>query len=121
MAMLNKTNKQFQKIISVFFTAMYVFVVLFSSELHNHKGESFYKDSGSKKTEKSITKELSSNQSGDCLACHFLATGNTLVPEQFTFHFENQTQETEQIISAQEKVWEQTKSTIQLRGPPALS
>lgn len=119
--MLNKTNKQFQKIISVFFTVMYVFVVLFSSELHNHKGESFIKDSGSKKTEKSITKVLSNNQSGDCLACHFMATGNTLVPEQFTFHFENHTQQTEQIISAQEKIWEQTKFTFQLRGPPALS
>jgi len=119
--MLNKENKNFQKIISVIFTAMYVFVVLFSSELHNHKGESFYKDSGSQKTEKSMTKELSSKQSGDCLACHFLATGNTLLPEAFTFHFENHTQETEQIIAAQEKVWERTKSTIQLRGPPALS
>lgn len=121
MAMLNKKNKNFQKIISVFITAMYVFVVLFSSELHNHKGESFFKDSGSKKTEKSITKAHSSNQSGDCLACHFLATGNSLVPEQFTFHFQNHTLESEQIISAQEKIWEQTKSTIQLRGPPALS
>lgn len=121
MAMLNKKNKNFQKIISVVFAVMYVFVVLFSSELHNHKGESFFKDLGSKKTEKSITKAHSSNQSGDCLACHFLATGNSLVPEQFTFHFENHTQETEQIISAQEKIWEQTKSTIQLRGPPALT
>ncbi len=121
MAMLNKANNQFKTFISVFFAAMYVVVVLFSSELHNHKGQSFYKDSGSKKTEKSITKELSSNQSGDCLACHFLATGNSLVPEEFTFHFENHTQNAEQIISAQEKIWEQTKSTIQLRGPPALS
>jgi len=120
-AMLNKTNKQFQKIISVFFTAMYVFVALFSSELHNHKGESFFKDSGFKKTEKSISKEISGNQSGDCLACHFLATGNSLVPEQFTFHFENHTQQTEQIISVQEKIWAQTKFTFQLRGPPALS
>jgi len=119
--MLNKKNKNFQKTISVFFAVMYVFVVLFSSELHNHKGESFFKDSGSKKTEKSIAKALFSDQSGDCLACHFLATGNTLAPEQFTFHFENHTQETEQIISAQEKIWEQTRFTFQLRGPPALS
>lgn len=119
--MLNKKNKQFQKIISVVITAMYVFVVLFSSELHNHKGESFFKDSGFKKTEKTFTKQLSDKQSGDCLACHFLATGNSLVPEQFTFHFENHTQQAEQIISVQEKIWEQTKFTFQLRGPPALS
>ncbi|WP_379966219.1 hypothetical protein [Epilithonimonas sp. UC225_85] len=119
--MLNRKNKSFQKIISVFFAGMYLFVALFSSQLHNHNGESFFRDSGFKKTEKTISSDISKSQSGDCLACHFLATGNSLVPEEFSFHFENHTHDTRQTFSVQEKIWSQTKFTFQLRGPPAIS
>jgi len=119
--MLNRKGKSFQKSISVFFAVMYMFVALFSSQLHHHNGESFYKDSGFKKTEKSISKEVSQSQSGDCLACHFLATGNSLVPEEFVFHFENHTNEAQQTFSVQKKIWSATKYTFQLRGPPSIS
>ncbi|WP_415328761.1 hypothetical protein [Chryseobacterium sp. MMS23-Vi53] len=60
-------------------------------------------------------------KAADCLACHFLATGHTLVPEEFSFSFENYTQEVKQTIAIQEKIWSQTKFTFQLRGPPAIS
>ncbi|MDP9957842.1 hypothetical protein [Epilithonimonas hungarica] len=119
--MLIRKNKVVRNFISVFFAVMYLFVALFSSQLHSHAGESYFKDSGFKKTEKSISKEVSKSQSGDCLACHFLATGNSLVPEEFAFHFENHTNETKQTFSVQEKIWSQTKFTFQLRGPPSIS
>lgn len=119
--MLIRKNRVIKNFISVFFAVMYLFVALFSSQLHHHNGESFYTDSGFKKTEKSISKEISKNQSGECLACHFLATGNTLVPEEFAFQFENHTNVAQQTFSVQEKIWSQTKFTFQLRGPPAIS
>jgi len=119
--MLSRKNKVFRNFISVFFAGMYLFVTLFSSQLHNHSNESFFKDSGFKKTEKTISSDISKSQSGDCLACHFLATGNSLVPEQFSFHFENHTHDTQQTFSVQEKIWSATKFTFQLRGPPAIS
>lgn len=121
MAMLNRRSKTFKNFISVFFAGMYLFVALFSSQLHSHEGESFFRDSGFKKTEKTFSSDISKGQSGDCLACHFLATGNSLVPEQFSFHFENHTHETQQTFSVQEKIWSATKFTFQLRGPPAIS
>lgn len=116
--MLIRDNIKTKKLIAVFFAAMYVLVVLFSSDLHNHKGESFFNNLGSKKTQKTISKQHVGNPPGDCLACHFLVAGNSLVPDQFNFHFEKHTQETEQIVSAQEKIWEQIKFSFQLRGPP---
>lgn len=119
--MLNRKSKTFKTSISVFFAAMYLFVALFSSQLHSHAGESFFKDSGFKKTEKTISSDISKSQTGDCLACHFLATGNSLIPEEFSFSFENHTHDTKQTFSVQEKIWSQTKFTFQLRGPPAIS
>ncbi|WP_028121256.1 hypothetical protein [Epilithonimonas tenax] len=119
--MLIVKNKTFKNFISVFFTGMYLFVALFSAQLHNHAGESFFKDSGFKKTEKTISSDISTGQSGDCLACHFLATGNSLIPEQFSFHFANHTHDTKQTFSVQEKIWSATRFTFQLRGPPAIS
>ena len=119
--MLIGKSKSFKNFISVFFAVMYLFVALFSSQLHSHAGETFFKDSGFKKTEKTISSDISQFNSGDCLACHFLATGNSLVPEQFSFHFENHTHETQQAFSVQEKIWSSTRFTFQLRGPPAIS
>ncbi|MBP6577500.1 MAG: hypothetical protein KA232_09855, partial [Chryseobacterium sp.] len=70
--MLNRRNKTFKNFISVFFAGMYLFVALFSSQLHSHEGESFFRDSSFKKTEKTFSSDISKGQTGDCLACHFL-------------------------------------------------
>ena len=81
-----------------------------------------FKDLSVKKSELKFTKSGQDKQSsGDCLSCHFVATGNSLLPEQFLFHFENYTQEVKTMISVQEKIWSQTKFTFQLRGPPTIS
>lgn len=68
-----------------------------------------------------MAKSSGKEKAGDCLACHFLATGHTLVPEEYDFTFERYTQEVELIIAVQERIWSQTKFTFQLRGPPAIS
>ncbi|MCG2794037.1 MAG: hypothetical protein L6262_10880 [Weeksellaceae bacterium] len=118
--MINKKNRTFKTFISVFFAGMYVFVALFSSQFHHHNGESFFKNLGFKNTEKSISHDVSKSQSGDCLACHFLVTGHSLVPEEFSFQVENDAHSTKQTFSVQEKIWSATKLTFQLRGPPAF-
>jgi len=68
-----------------------------------------------------MAKTSAKEKPGDCLACHFLATGHTLVPEEFNFSFEHFTHEVKQVIAVQEKIWSQTKFTFQLRGPPAVA
>ncbi|MCM2553456.1 hypothetical protein NAL32_03530 [Chryseobacterium sp. Ch-15] len=96
------------------------FFALFSSSFHSHESSDF-KHFNLKKTENSISKTDAKEKAGDCLACHFLATANTLVPEEFSFTLIKHTHEVEQIFAVQEKIWSQTKFSFQLRGPPAIS
>ncbi|WP_347218464.1 hypothetical protein [Chryseobacterium sp.] len=97
------------------------FIALLSQSFHHHEPVDYFKAFNLKKVENSITKAITKEKAGDCLACHFLVTGHTLAPEEFSFSFEHYTHEVQQIIAIQEKIWSQTKFTFQLRGPPAIS
>lgn len=97
------------------------FIALLSQSFHHHESVDYFKMFNFKKVENSVTKAITKEKAGDCLACHFLVTGHTLAPEEFSFSFEHYTHEVKQIIAIQEKIWSQTKFTFQLRGPPAIS
>ncbi|MCW3159957.1 hypothetical protein [Chryseobacterium oryctis] len=118
--MIFKESRSLKNFISKLLFGIY-FIALFSQNFHSHSSEDVFKGFNFKKTENTITKNIVKEKSGDCLACHFLVTGNTLVPEEFNFSFETYTHEVKQIIAVQEKIWSQTKFTFQLRGPPAIS
>ncbi len=118
--MIFKESRNLKSFISKLLFGIY-FIALFSQNFHNHSSEEVFKNFNFKKTEHKISNNVAKEKAGDCLACHFLATGHTLVPEEFSFHFEAYTHEVEQIIAVQEKIWSQTKFTFQLRGPPAIS
>lgn len=118
--MIFKESRNLKSFISKLLFGVY-FLALFSSSFHSHDSADVFIGLNLKKTENSISKNLTKEKAGDCLACHFLATGHTLVPEEFGFSFENYTHEVKQTIAVQEKVWSQTKFTFQLRGPPAIS
>lgn len=89
--------------------------------MHHHESNFFINTSSEKTIHKSIVKQTIGKNAGDCMACHFLATGHSLLPEEFSFHFENHTNETRQVFSVQEKIWSQIKFSFQLRGPPSLA
>lgn len=98
------------------------FLALLSQSFHHHDSlDNSFKGLNLKKTENTVTKDAAKEKAGDCLACHFLATGHTLAPEEFSFTFEHYTHEVKQIIAIQEKIWSQTKFSFQLRGPPTIS
>ncbi|MGD1319996.1 hypothetical protein [Chryseobacterium sp. 2R14A] len=117
--MIFKESRQLKSFISKLMFGIYFFA-LFSSSFHNHDSGDF-KHFNLKKTENSISKSEAKEKAGDCLACHFLATGNTLLPNEFSFILIKHTHEAEQVFAVQEKIWSQTKFTFQLRGPPAIS
>ncbi|MBD3903136.1 hypothetical protein LNP80_17250 [Chryseobacterium sp. C-39] len=117
--MVFKESRQLKSFISKLMLGIYFFA-LFSSSFHSHESSDF-KHFNLKKTENSISKTDAKEKAGDCLACHFLATANTLVPEEFSFTLIKHTHEVEQIFAVQEKIWSQTKFSFQLRGPPAIS
>ncbi|MCD0454878.1 hypothetical protein AB670_00499 [Chryseobacterium sp. MOF25P] len=117
--MIFKESRPLKSFISKLMLGIYFFA-LFSSSFHSHESSDF-KHFNLKKTENSISKTDAKEKAGDCLACHFLATANTLVPEEFSFTLIKHTHEVEQIFAVQEKIWSQTKFSFQLRGPPAIS
>lgn len=118
--MIFKESRNLKNFISKLLFGIY-FLAMFSQNFHNHSSEDVFQNFSFKKSENTITKNVAKEKAGDCLACHFLATGHTLVPEEFSFSFESYTHEVKQIITVQEKIWSQTKFTFQLRGPPAIS
>jgi hypothetical protein len=118
--MIFKESRYLKSFISKLLFGIY-FIALFSQSFHHHSSEEVFKSFNFKKSENTITKDIVKEQANDCLACHFLATGHTLVPEEFSFSFEGFTHEVKQIITVQEKIWSQTKFTFQLRGPPSIS
>ncbi|CAD7810623.1 hypothetical protein CHRY9390_02210 [Chryseobacterium aquaeductus] len=118
--MIFKESRNLKSFVSKLLFGIYFFA-LFSSSFHSHDSSDAFIGFNFKKSENTISKNLAKEKAGDCLACHFLATGNTLIPEEFSFTFETYTYEVEQIISVQERVWSQTKFTFQLRGPPTVS
>ncbi|WP_292008565.1 hypothetical protein [Chryseobacterium sp.] len=115
-----KKDKQFRSYVSKLLFGIY-FIALFSQSFHNHDAVDYFKSYNLKKADHSASKSLNTEKAGDCLACHFLATGNFIVPEEFHFSFDNYEHEIEQTIAIQERIWSQTKFTFQLRGPPAIS
>ncbi|AZA62527.1 hypothetical protein [Chryseobacterium indoltheticum] len=117
--MISKKSRQLKNFISKLMLGIYFFA-LFSSSFHSHESADF-KHFNLKKTENSISKTDAKEKAGDCLACHFLATGNTLLPDEFSFTLIKHTHEVEQVFAVQEKIWSQTKFSFQLRGPPAIS
>ncbi|MCD1116204.1 hypothetical protein [Chryseobacterium turcicum] len=117
--MIFKESRQLKNFISKLMLGIYFFA-LFSSSFHSHESTDF-KHFNLKKIENSISKTEAKEKAGDCLACHFLATANTLVPDEFSFMVIKHTHEVEQVFAVQEKIWSQTKFSFQLRGPPAIS
>lgn len=117
---MNRENlRQYKRYISQFLLVMYL-IALFSQAFHTHETSEISWDSHSK-IENKISKTEKISKEGDCLACHFLATAHTLVPEDFSFQSHTFTQEVDKIFSIQERIWSQTKFTFPLRGPPTLS
>ena len=118
--MIFKESRNLKSFISKLLFGVY-FLALLSQSFHHHDSVDYFKAFNLKKTENTRTKAATKEKAGDCLACHFLVTGHTLAPEDFSLTLEHYTQEVKQIITIQEKIWSQTKFTFQLRGPPAIS
>ncbi len=118
--MIFKESRNLKSFISKLLFGVY-FLALLSQSFHHHDSVDYFKAFHLKKAENTMTKAVTKEKAGDCLACHFLVTGHTLAPEEFNFTFGHYSHEVKQIIAIQEKIWSQTKFTFQLRGPPALA
>ena len=113
---MKKRENVFRKYCAIVLMMVYAFA-FFSQQFHHHEiGISSDKQISSKY--KNLDHE---NSKKDCLACHFLTTGHTILPDKFDFYFTALATETQLVFQQQEKIWSATKFSYQLRGPPLIS
>ena len=112
-------NPALQKLFSTIFTGVYLFVELFSQNFHDHGSGEVFKDFHFQKTEKTFTTSHLSPDLKDCLSCHFLHGGKTLVPDHFSFDFSKFLDFKEQFFAFQQRFSKLDIFYFQLRGPPS--
>lgn len=97
---------------------MYLFVVLFSQNFHQHKVV-FYKEGSKTKVQYvDASKVHHASNAVDCLSCHFLFDGHTDVPTEFTFQSFTIRQEIDLISCETETFCNSTTEHFYRRGPP---
>ncbi|UOE40249.1 hypothetical protein MTP09_10025 [Chryseobacterium suipulveris] len=108
-----------KRIIALLFSAVYLFVALFSQNLHNHGSGEVFKDFHFQKTEKTFTQSPCISSFTDCLSCHIFHEGKSLVPQEFSFSFVEFSIFKEQVFAYQQRFAKLQPVYFQLRGPPA--
>lgn len=98
--------------------SIYLFVVLFSQNLHNHGSGLVLKDFHFKKIEKTFSTSTHSSEFTDCLSCHIIHDGNSLVPQDFSYSFNNLKYAEQLLSEVQLQYHSQNTSVLFLRGPP---
>lgn len=112
-------NKTYQRLAAVIFTAVYLFVALFSQNFHNHSSGEVFKEFNFKKTEKTYSQGHLSQEFTDCLSCHLLHDGHSLVPEDFQFKFVQPDDFQKEISAYTQRFSKLEFFSFQLRGPPS--
>lgn len=112
----NKTTRTF---LATLFTGVYLFVVLFSQNFHNHGSGEVFKDFHFQKTEKTFSQGHSIHEFTDCLSCHISHEGKYLIPQDFSFNFNHFCEFKKQIFAYQQRFAKLQLFYFQLRGPPA--
>ena len=111
-------EKKSKNIFATLFGSVYIFVALFSQNFHHHGSAEVFKDFHFKKTEKTFSTNTSVEVFSECLSCHILHTGNSLVPQDFQFSFVKANDFQKQIFAYQQRFAKREFFYLQLRGPP---
>lgn len=112
--------KTYQRCAAVIFTAVYLFVALFAQNFHNHGSGEVFKDFNFKNTEKTYSTSHFSQEFTDCLSCHLLHYGNSLLPEDFQIVFNNLGDFQKEIFAYAQRFSKLEIYYSQLRGPPSI-
>ncbi|MBH1960290.1 MAG: hypothetical protein I8H68_09275 [Flavobacteriia bacterium] len=106
---------------SVVFAALYLFVALFSQNFHNHGSSEVFKDFNFKKSEKTYSTGHFAQEFTDCLSCHLLHDGHSLLPEDFQMTFAHSDGFQKEIFAYSQRFSKLEIRYFQLRGPPSNS
>lgn len=113
-------KEHLRSFLATVFTGFYLFVALFSQNFHNHGSGEVFKDYHFKKSEKTFSKSSFSTNFIDCLSCHLLHDGHTLIPDVFELSTTKLIDFRQQIFAYKQRFSSLEFLSIQLRGPPAF-
>lgn len=111
----------FRKFFSVLVSALYLFVVLFSQEMHHHGSSYTSKDTATHHFTKSFSDGTVSSDASQCLSCQFFFTGNSLVPQDFVFSVYTARESIQKYVAYDMPVVVAEASALFLRGPPVAT
>lgn len=84
--MLKMNNKNLQKFSRFIFFGVYFCILIFSQHFHNHTDSVFNNQySPQEDTHTSHQENEYHSEVETCISCHFLATGNAILPEELVF------------------------------------
>ena len=104
---------------AVIFAVLYLFVALFSQNFHNHGSGEVFKDFNCKKSEKTYSKGHFAQEFSDCLSCHLLHDGHSLLPEDFQLAFIQTDDFQKEIFAYAQRFSKLEIRYFELRGPPS--
>lgn len=113
-------NKKSQKFLASLFTAVYLFVALFSQNFHDHGSGEVFKDFHFTKVEKTFTNSSQAVHYADCLSCHILHEGKYVNSQEFFFSAISIENFQIEIFTAEKSFSLFDLYTYQVRGPPVF-
>ena len=113
-------NKKKQKFLASLFTAVYLFVALFSQSFHDHGSGEVFKDFHFTNAEKTFTKSTEVAHYADCLSCHILHEGKYITSQDFSFSAISIEDFHLEIFTDEKHFVKLSLFNFHLRGPPAL-
>lgn len=100
--------------------AVYVFIAFFAVNLHHHKSGLEFRDFKFKKSHDTFSQDSATAEFTDCLSCHLLHDGKSLVPQEFQFSIFSAAYFQLQVSYYKAKFSTLQHALVQLRGPPSV-
>jgi hypothetical protein len=113
-------NTKSQKFLASLFTAVYLFVALFSQNFHDHGSGEVFKDFHFTKVEKTFTNSSKAVHYADCLSCHILHEGKYINSQEFFFSAISVKDFHLEIFTFEKTFHPLALYNFHLRGPPAF-
>src|SRR5690606_27989244 len=111
------TGKTLRNYFSALILGVYLFAALFSQNFHHHQS-TVYQTSEGISAGNNFSNSYSVADGAGCLWCHFLYTGHSYLPEEFSFNFASCASFSAKIFSFDFESVFLLSGAVFLRGPP---
>lgn len=112
-------SKYIKKILSQFLLVIYLFVLLFSQNFHNHGSGLEFKNFHFRNSKNTLSKQNFKENSVGCMVCHIISDSHALLPEEFKYNIFLSSKFSLPNTELQSLYLYKKRELSSLRGPPA--